>query len=114
MADYGRADTPLWFNLFFFTVSLVGISFPLTWLRLKSGSMWPAVIMHASHNLFFQAVFAPLKADTGLTAYVGGEFGAGLALMALPAAWYFWRKRAELPFQEQPQRAVAPTAGYKT
>lgn len=95
-ADYQAADTPLWFNLVFFTIGVMGISFPLTWLRLKSGSMWPAVLLHASHNLFFQVVFSPLTANTGVTNYVAGEFGLGFALVSLPVAWLFWRKRDEL------------------
>jgi uncharacterized protein len=101
-ADYGNTGTPIWFNLIFFTLAAVGISFPLAWLRLKSGSIWPAVILHASHNLFFQVIFSPLTGDTGITEYLIGEFGIGLALISLLVAWLFWRKRDELSTQEQP------------
>lgn len=99
-ADYGNNATPIWFNLIFFTLAAVGISFPLAWLRLKSGSMWPAVILHASHNLFFQVIFTPLSGDTGITEYLVGEFGIGLALIVLLVAWLFWRKWNMLPVQE--------------
>lgn len=95
-ADYGNAATPLWFNVIIFTVGVMGISFTMAWLRLRSGSLWPAVVLHASHNLFIQGIFTPLTADTGITAWVIGEFGAGLALLLALTAWLFWRRRAEL------------------
>jgi membrane protease YdiL (CAAX protease family) len=33
-----------------FLVTLTGMSFPMTWLRLRSGSVWSAAVFHASHN----------------------------------------------------------------
>ncbi|MCU0638770.1 MAG: CPBP family intramembrane metalloprotease [Candidatus Krumholzibacteria bacterium] len=94
-ADYGNPATPLWFNVIFFTAGVLGISFAMAWLRLRSGSLWPAVVLHASHNLFIQGIFTPLTADTGITAWVIGEFGAGLAILLALTAWLFWRMRAE-------------------
>lgn len=76
---------------------VMGTSFAYAWLRLKSGSLWPVVLLHASHNLFIQAIFTPLTGTTRLTPYVIGEFGLGLALVVLPVAYLFWRKRAALP-----------------
>jgi len=95
--DYNNAGAPLWFGLICFTVLVTGISFAITWLRLKSGSLWTAVLLHASHNIFIQAVFSPMTGKTALTPYVIDEFGIGLALVAVPVAYFFWRKRAELP-----------------
>jgi membrane protease YdiL (CAAX protease family) len=96
-ADYNNFGAPIWFGLICFVISIVGISFAFTWLRLRSGSLWTGVILHASHNLFIQGIFTPLTADTGITAYVIDEFGLGLALLAVLTAWLFWRKRGELP-----------------
>ena len=76
---------------------IIGTSFAFAWLRLQSGSLWPAVLLHASHNLFIQAIFTPLTGTTRFTPYVIGEFGVGLALVALPVAYLFWRKRGEFP-----------------
>jgi membrane protease YdiL (CAAX protease family) len=75
---------------------VLGLNFAFTWLRLKSGSLWPAVLLHAAHNLFIQAFFNHLTSDTGITAYVIDEFGIGLALMAPVVAYLFWRKRHEV------------------
>jgi membrane protease YdiL (CAAX protease family) len=96
-ADYSDGRTPVWFVIIFFTVSALGISFPMAWLRLRSGSLWSPVLLHASHNLFLGSVFTPLTTETDVTAYIVGEFGIGLALLLVLAAWVFWRRRGELP-----------------
>ena len=64
-----------------FTVMLLGFSFIRTWLRLRSKSLWCGVFLHASHNLFVQAVFDQLTVDTGDTKYFTGEFGVALAVV---------------------------------
>jgi membrane protease YdiL (CAAX protease family) len=94
-ADY-NGGTPAWYGAACFTVMVIGVSFAFAWMRLKSGSLWTGVFLHASHNLFIQRVFDPLTTDTGLTKYVTGEFGAALALISLVVAYIFWKKRAEL------------------
>lgn len=94
-ADY-NSGTPLWYALLCFTIMAVGISFAFAWLRLKSGSVWTAMLLHASHNLFIQSIFDPITVDTGVTKYVSGEFGCGLAISSLVVAFLFWRRRGEL------------------
>jgi membrane protease YdiL (CAAX protease family) len=51
-------------------------------MRLKSGSLWTAAILHASHNLYIQAIFTPLTRNTGKTAWFIDEFGAILPIVA--------------------------------
>lgn len=80
--DY-HGGTPLAFSLLCFTVLVLGISFLLAWLRLASDSVWPAMLLHASHNLYIQGIFDRLTVDTGPTEWWIGEFGAGLALVAI-------------------------------
>lgn len=92
-ADYNNTGAPRWFGLLCFAVMVVLFSFTFAWLRLKSASLWPAVLLHASHNLFVQAIFTPLTIDTGYTAYVIDEFGIGLALALALLGYLFWRKR---------------------
>jgi uncharacterized protein len=96
-ADYITPGLPVWFALICFTIMVIGISFIFAWLRLKSGSLWTAVILHASHNLFIQSIFTPLTQDSGATKYWIDEFGIGLALAAGVIAFLFWRRRNELP-----------------
>jgi membrane protease YdiL (CAAX protease family) len=77
---------PAWYSILCFTVMVVGISYFYTWITLKSGSLWPAVLLHGSHNLYIQGVFDRATIDTGPTAFWTGEFGAGLAVAAVLVA----------------------------
>ena len=93
--DY-NAGTPTWYGLTCFTVMVLSISFVFAWMRLQSGSLWTGALLHASHNLYIQAIFTPMTRNTGKTAWYIDEFGAVLPLVALGFAIYFWRKRNEL------------------
>jgi membrane protease YdiL (CAAX protease family) len=97
-ANYNNSSAPAWFGLICFTAMVFGISFAFTWLRLKSGSLWTAVILHAAHNAFIQAFFTPLTGPTRWSAYFIDEFGIGLALAAVVVAYLFWRRRKEINF----------------
>ena len=94
--DY-NAGTPTWYGLTCFTVMVVSGSFIFAWMRLKSGSLWTGAILHASHNLYIQAIFTPLTRNTGRTAWYIDEFGCVLPLVTIVFAVYFWSKRRELP-----------------
>jgi membrane protease YdiL (CAAX protease family) len=94
--DY-NAGTPTWYGLTCFTVMVISISFVFAWMRLKSGSLWTGAMLHASHNLFVQAIFTPLTRNTGKTAWFIDEFGAVLPAVTVVVAIYFWRRRKELP-----------------
>jgi membrane protease YdiL (CAAX protease family) len=96
--DY-NAGTPAWYGLTCFTVMVISISFVFAWMRLKSGSLWTGAMLHASHNLFVQAIFTPVTRNTGKTAWFIDEFGAVLPLITIAFAIYFWRRRRELPQQ---------------
>lgn len=91
-ADY-NTGAPAWFSLSCFTVMVIGLSFVINWLRLASGSLWTAALLHASHNRFIQSVFTPLTSDTGNTNYWIDEFGIGLAVTCLIAAVLVTRHR---------------------
>lgn len=94
-ADY-NSGTPAWFGLSCFTVMVISISFIFTWFRIRSNSIWTAVLLHASHNLFIQNILSPLTADTGNTKYYIDEFGVVLPVICLGVALYFWSRRKEL------------------
>jgi membrane protease YdiL (CAAX protease family) len=87
-----NAGTPWWFALPCFCAMVIGLSVILTWLRQASNSVWPCAILHASHNLFIQAVFTPLTGAKGsVTDYVSGEFGVAVAAVVLVFAFGCWR-----------------------
>jgi membrane protease YdiL (CAAX protease family) len=95
-ADY-NSGTPAWYGLTCFAVMVISISFIFTWFRLRSGNLWTAAILHASHNLFIQSIFTPLTVYNSKTKYYIDEFGVVLAVVAVMAAIYFWTRRGELP-----------------
>jgi membrane protease YdiL (CAAX protease family) len=103
-ADY-NAGTATWYALTCFTVMVIAISFVFAWMRLKSGSLWTGAMLHASHNLYVQAIFTPLTRDTGKTAWFIDEFGAVLPLVAVAFAIYFWTRRKELSATSETRRA---------
>jgi uncharacterized protein len=90
-------NTPLPFSLVCFTVFAVGLSFAAAWLRLKSGSVWTAALLHGSHNVFMLHVFDVLTTNTGSTWLLLGEYGAITAAMGLLLAILFWSIRTRLP-----------------
>ena len=89
---YGNDVTPLYYQLFFFTLLIVSYSVIMTYLRLKTGSLWTAVIFHMSANVFLQKVFTPLTIENESSAWYMDEFGAVPALVAFAFAILFWRK----------------------
>ena len=92
MGFYGAEGTPLYYQLFFFTLFLVSNSVTMTYLRLKTDSLWTAVLFHASGNVFIQKFFTPLTLTNEKSAWYADEFGAITALAALAVGIFFWRK----------------------
>ena len=88
---------------------VIADSYILGWMRLKSGSLWTAALLHASHNLFIQAIFDRITAPAGRVLYVTTEFGFGLVLTVGAFAFYFWNRRDEVsaPFPLE-QSKIAP------
>jgi membrane protease YdiL (CAAX protease family) len=94
-ADYNNG-TPWWFGMPCFFALTVGISFMMSWLRLRSGSVWPCAILHASHNLFIQGFFTPLTGAHGkFTPFAIDEFGLAVPAIGLLFALGFWLKRGK-------------------
>lgn len=84
-------ETPRPFAMVCFAVSLVGLSVVYSWFRLRSDSLWPAVLLHASHNVWITPVFSMMTVDTGATAYAIDEFGYLLAIASVAMAAWCWR-----------------------
>ncbi len=95
-ADY-RGAGPVWYSVICFAVLVVGIAFLFAWMRLKSGSVWTAMLLHASHNLFIQSFFDSQTKHGKLADLWTTEFGAGLAMAGIVVAAVCYSKRGELP-----------------
>ena len=78
---------PSAYSLACFTVMVLGISYLFAWITLSSGSVWPAMLLHASHNQWIQGFFDQATVDTGPTEWWTGEFGAGLAVAGVVVAF---------------------------
>jgi membrane protease YdiL (CAAX protease family) len=79
--------TEWWYGLGCFTVLVVSISVVMTWLRMRSGSLWTGMWAHASHNLIIQGILTPMTIAKGhITPYAIDEFGFAVPAMALITA----------------------------
>jgi len=68
----------------------------MAWITLKSGSLWPAVILHGSDNLFTQEIFGALGGGD-LSLYLVGESGILTLIVMVVVALIFWKYRDTLP-----------------
>lgn len=60
------------------------------WLRMASGSLWPAATAHAAHNLIVQSIFDPLSARGASEITMVGEFGVVFTVVAVLFTLPFW------------------------
>ena len=72
--DYATSDKPF-LNVFFFTISGVGLSFLMGKLRDNTGSAFPAALAHGSHNMWILGIAPAFFVKNTQTAYFGGESG---------------------------------------
>lgn len=76
----------------------IALTFIMNWFRIKSGSVWTAVLFHAALNSYNQGFFENLTVKTSwLTNYISGEYGFLAAIVSAVVATLFWRMRNSLP-----------------
>lgn len=92
MGLYGNETTPFTYQLVLFTLGIVSMSVIITYLRLKTGSLWPAVTFHMSHNVFLQKFFAPMTETNANSAWFVDEFGAVIPAILVVLAIVYWKK----------------------
>ena len=93
-----RLDVSPWPLMAFSLIGGIGLSTIMAWFRIKSGSVWTAILFHAALNIHNQGFFQNLTVETSyLTDYLSGEHGLMLALVAAVAGYLFWRMRGALP-----------------
>jgi len=101
------ARMPLGLQLILLVITVTAMTFPISWLRLKSYSVWPAILLHSSHNLYIQRFFDPLTTTTGsLTKYMVGESGIVMAIIFGIVGVIFWKLRDRLPSRNNNQGQV--------
>ena len=92
MGLYGNEATPVVYQLVCFTLCIMSMSVIMTYIRLKTDSLWPAVIFHMSHNVFLQKFFGSMTAVKANSAWFVDEFGAVVPAVLLVLAVFFWKK----------------------
>ena len=88
--DYATSSHP-WVSALLFLVCICLANVVFSWLRLTSGSVWVASIVHASHNAFYQASF-DRHFSGELEPYLAGE--AGLFSILAYGAVVVWLARS--------------------
>ena len=77
-----------------FTIMVIGCALVAGVLRLRSGSVWPAIVLHAAWNSIIQHPFDRSSVGPGATLWVG-ESGVLVAVTTLVVGWLVyqrWRK----------------------
>jgi len=89
---YGHG-TPLWISLPGFSLVLIGASFVRTVVVDRSESLWPGVVLHASHNVVLMGMFREMTKQTGdLDIHcIVSETGPFLGLIYIIISVIFWR-----------------------
>ena len=82
--DY-MAGAPLLYRVPMFIIQILALNVIVSWLRMKSGSVWPAVLWHISQNFLNQLVFAAMT-KAGDSAYFISETGFITTLCAVISA----------------------------
>ena len=72
---YGNPALPRAVAIANFAIMLVPLTVLMTWLRLRSGSLWPCVLAHAVHNAVIGEMFGSAIVPDAWTPWLVGEFG---------------------------------------
>ncbi|MFT5142495.1 MAG: membrane protease YdiL (CAAX protease family) [Rhodothermales bacterium] len=92
MGLYGVEGTPFFYQLACFSLGIMSMSVIMTYVRLKTDSLWPAVVFHMSHNVFLQKFFGPMTSAKANSAWFLDEFGAAVPAVLVALAFFYWRK----------------------
>lgn len=78
-------------SIILFMITISSFNFIISHLRLSTGSIWPAILLHASWNAVIQDAFDVVT--KGENAYLWtGESGILVTLIMFLAAWIFYKK----------------------
>src|SRR5215813_12972869 len=86
------AGPPPMVSALLWMVVAISMSFVFARLRLESGSIWPAITLHAAWNSIIQVAFDPASTGPDATLWVG-ESGILVMLTVIAAAVVFTRGR---------------------
>ena len=90
LGGFYLAGPPPAFAALLFMVTTTAVSFVYARLRVETGSVWPAIALHAAWNAIIQVAFDPASTSAGATLWIG-ESGIIVALTTVVAAIIFSR-----------------------
>ncbi len=94
--DYNAGQGSFFIQMAIFTFAILPQGIVYAYFTFKSNSLWPAVILHASHNLFIQRVFTPLTVRGEGTHFYIDEFGIVMPILgSFMALYFYYRAKAE-------------------
>ena len=91
---------------------LFALNIILTWLRLRSDSVWPCIVLHGTHSVLNQGFFDLLTDKTGTGGWLAGESGVALAgaylAIAVPFFWTLTTSRVPSAPHRERGRTTPP------
>ncbi len=90
--SYNGGPSDLELQFLNYTVMTIGLSFVMTYLRMRSGSLWPPVVLHAAHNVYVLTIMQPMTVQYKETWRYASEFGFILPLVVLACGLLLWRR----------------------
>lgn len=102
--DYNAGTGSFLLQLIIFTMAILPQGVVYAFITFKSESLWPAVILHASHNLFIQHIFTPLTEKGPESHLFIDEFGIVMPTLGcfMAVGFYYWAKTSGLTKRKRP------------
>lgn len=92
--------TPVWFKVPMFMIIVGSVGVMIAIITLRSRSIWPAVVMHAAHNMYDQAIFSVITEGENKMYYVS-ETGIFTAVVVVGMAiWMYCSYKKQIAVTE--------------
>jgi membrane protease YdiL (CAAX protease family) len=91
------------YSMVTFFLSMIGGSTLFAWIRLRSGSVWTAALLHGFWNYFIQTFYPAMTATTEAGNAMLGEFGWFVVLISIVIGLLCWHLRSMLPAMPKPE-----------
>jgi Type II CAAX prenyl endopeptidase Rce1-like len=102
-----QAEGNRWLVLPLFVGTIVALSFFVGYLRIRTGSLWPAVIAHSVHNAawFTLAAFTATSSPVVVNEYLAGD--SGILILVGTALAAFWVGRTQISGRPEEARSAS-------
>ena len=91
------------YSIVMFFLSMIGGSTLFAWIRLRSGSIFTAALLHGFWNYSIEKFYPAITATTAAGSAMLGEFGWYALLISIVIGLLFWHLRYMLPAMPKPE-----------